>query len=287
MPLKKTKALIKEFGSELINGTITDERLRELAKSSLFNASEGYVDPNQPVSDTNCTKLNIMQDFVLMMGPELAPDTLHSIIERLLKFNDEEDNTFLRNNSLEKVFLTYEMATNPDEANKHFEQGGFIEQKNFNGREKQSLKETILSPGILHFKKEIENANQLKLEQLQQLCTHYQQHLKKSVGEENLVGDSLATQKHNLVDNMQTILMNQEIDPTERIEQVKTSLTQENKNILKAHRDPVWMQFLSGLLHVLTGAISSKIQKDTFQFWKSHGEVLVDELESKITPPSR
>ena len=62
------------------------------------------------------------------------------------------------------------------------------------------------------------------------------------------------------------------------------SLLVENKELLKSHRDPIWERFLAGILHILTG---TGLRKDTIQFWKSHGEVLVEDLENKIPPPSK
>ncbi|ARB90893.1 hypothetical protein [Legionella longbeachae] len=123
MPLQQTRKLLKKYGKSLNDGTISDQTLDLLLQPDTFKRSPGtaYVDPNKPVTDTNHTQMDAIKDFVETVGEELSPEVLHTLTDRIIqRAPDRGENTFMRNSTLEKALLAYEMALYPDLAESHF-----------------------------------------------------------------------------------------------------------------------------------------------------------------------
>lgn len=121
MSLKQTKILVERYGDKLVNGTITDRELDVLLDVQSFPRSVGYVDVNKPVSDKNHSQSDAINDFVLAVAPKLTLAMLHQLTARLINLaSDTGQNTFMRNASLEKAFLAYELAKFPQAAQTFF-----------------------------------------------------------------------------------------------------------------------------------------------------------------------
>ncbi|MCH9756534.1 MAG: VipE [Gammaproteobacteria bacterium] len=153
MPLTSTQQLIKDYGQKIIKKTITDDEICALMEDKRFQQSTGYVDPNQPITDKNHTKLNALQDFVITLGPQLSPENLHQLTERLIRLAPRgDDNTFMRGSSLEKCFLAYELVRSPQNAETHFQKGSTLRDIFTSETAIENLKGTILGPGVLFFR---------------------------------------------------------------------------------------------------------------------------------------
>ena len=196
----------------------------------------------------------------------------------------------MRNSTLEKAFLAYEMVHYSDLAKSHFTHPRITEAFNPSGIE--NLKAVILNPLIQLYKNppQIE-ANEIieqkagavktikqstpeeKLQNLTTLCLNYLKHLDNPDG-------SKGKAKHTLATQMLLALSKPNEDAPTRIDKMEKLLTAENKNLLKDHRSGT--TFLENVLHVLSLGFYSKATKGTFAFWKSHGEVLTDNIEKEI-----
>lgn len=154
MPLKQTKTLMGRFGDKIINGTISDDELKTLLAPKVFTKSDGYVDPNK-VNDLNHSEWSAILDFVQTTGPQMTDDELHKLTARLIQLAPSHgENTFMRNSTLEKAFLSYEMFRLPTLAEEHFNSDRI--KAEFNGENDiKNLKEVILMPGKIYFKKPI------------------------------------------------------------------------------------------------------------------------------------
>lgn len=160
MALKQTSALLKKYGKQLISGTISDDELRELMHRDSFPKSNGYVNPENPVTDSNHSQQNAINDFMLAIGPKLKPAILHDLTRRMIELADQgSENTFMRTSTLEKAFLAYEMSKYPLAVAEHFASRRFkAEFKSEN--DLSNLVTTILGPII-------------KLYQLKTINTYY------------------------------------------------------------------------------------------------------------------
>ena len=298
MPLSQTTALIEVYGDKLKSGNFSDEDLLVLLSSNTFTKSAGYVNPNQPITNSNHSKMDAIKDFVRTIAPTMEQSLLHDLTSKVIKFSPQgSENEFMRGSTLEKAFLAYEMLHYPEEAEKHFSSERI--KKEFYGKDEESfksnimnLKNTILTPIIEDFLKpvvesvdsdpehkreNIDSNDKHKLNQLIQLCSKYKAHLKLSDGfkeENNLTG-----KKYAIVTEMLKHLEAEDGNDTVKINNMGAVLTDSNKAILKAHRNPQGVKFLETILHVLTFGLYSKLSKGTFEFWKSHGDALVDKLE--------
>jgi hypothetical protein len=145
-----------------------------------------------------------------------------------------------------------------------------------------------------------------RINKLKKIVIAYKAHLEedaqrvKKIGVENYLLASmdrheLAQLKSQIVLDMEKIMERQDINSLQKLEELKKFLvsgatkngkaiifseTKEqpltNKSILKQHRSG--LLFLERILHVLSLGIYSKATKGTFQFWKSHGNVLANKM---------
>ncbi len=192
MPLQQTHKLMNKYGKSLKNGTISDQALDQLLHPNTFKRSpaNGYVDPNKPVTDSNHTQMDAIKDFVETIGEELSPEVLHTLTHRIIqRAPDAGENTFMRNSTLEKAFLAYEMTRYPELAESHFDSARI---KTTFPRETDifNLKTVILHPLIDFFSStsplaHYKSALQKLKEQLQQdtLDAQIREHAKKVVSQ--------------------------------------------------------------------------------------------------------
>jgi hypothetical protein len=142
--------------------------------------------------------------------------------------------------------------------------------------------------------------------ELQQLFAAYKTHLEKD--ERRFTTPSRAngclarmnrfeqaSLKKNIVIDLERIINRRDIEPSKKLIELKNFLnapaSQDENNIcvsdtdnrllsngdvLKQHRSGAL--FLETLFHILTLVIYSKITKNSFAFWKSHGELVVDKI---------
>ncbi|KTC89064.1 hypothetical protein [Legionella cincinnatiensis] len=185
MPLQQTHELMKIYGESLKDGTISEQMLDQLLLPNVFKRApeSGYVDPNKPVTDSNHTQMDAIKDFVETVGKELSPEVLHTLTHRIIqRAPDTGENTFMRNSTLEKAFLAYEMALYPQLAESHFDSDRI---KTTFPRESDifKLKTVILHPLVEFFT--YKNALQKLKEQLQQdtLNIQIREHAQKVVSQ--------------------------------------------------------------------------------------------------------
>ncbi|WP_131792998.1 hypothetical protein [Legionella birminghamensis] len=129
------------------------------------------------------------------------------------------------------------------------------------------------------------NAEQIrKLKKLVKLCENYKNHLQRSTTKDP---SNLANQKYDIVSKMLNSLSDPAVpDPQAKISNMEAHLTEQNKGILQTRRNSSIDQiFLEGLFNVLTLGIYSKISKGTFAFWKTHGEVVVEDIDEIKNQP--
>lgn len=277
MPLHQTNALIERYATKLIDGTFTTQELQKLLSSSTFGKSAGYADPNKPVSDSNFNQWNGIIDFVATIGPNIPADTLHQITEQLIRLApDRGENTFMRNSTLEKAFLAYEMAYYPNNAQSHFYSDRMV--RSFpNENDIANLKRVILQPGVALFESSID----AKLEALIKQCQDYKTHLEHALKNPRNKQLEPINNKLHIVNQLIGALENTNVNKITRIHDMKEVLTVENRATLNKHRDS--SRFLETVLNILSIGLYSKFSKGTFAFWKSHGEAMVDKLDEQNT----
>lgn len=287
MPLKKTIALLDPIKERLINGSISDEEIINLLDPKTFTPSPGVKSFQKPVDDLNHNRLDMMRDFMLVVGPSLSPEILHNLTARVIDLAPQCDmNTFMRNTTLEKMFLSYEMARQPKLAEQHFASKR-MKAEIKDADEVQKLKNKMLKPNVDFFKEQLVN-DFPKVKQLFKLCVEYQDHLKQSLAHLNFEKgtqpknqeDCLAIKKFKLVQQMINKLKEDKVDYSRRINNMMKILTPENKKCLEGHRNSsVGGRFLENIFHIITLGIYSKLSKGSFSFWKTHGEVLCEQVE--------
>src|ERR1700733_14431413 len=142
MPYPNTYRLITKYADKFINNTLTDDDIFAL------NQNGGKEFPRIPEHSPT----EAMQDFIQTIGPLIPANTLHSITHRFLeigaKFNEGE-NTFMRNTTLEKNLLAFELIHHPELGKKHFSKFPITDQ--FNDNEISYLQRVILSMPVLYF----------------------------------------------------------------------------------------------------------------------------------------
>ncbi|TAL59471.1 MAG: hypothetical protein EPN84_11120, partial [Legionella sp.] len=127
MPLKQTKSLMDKYGKKLQDGTISDDEIRELLSEKAFTASPGYRDTNLPVSESNHTAFEAMQEFVVALGADMDPAAFHQQTKRMIDLAPVTGgNGFMRGNTLDKAFLAYEYARYGRQVGEHFEENSRI-----------------------------------------------------------------------------------------------------------------------------------------------------------------
>lgn len=87
-----------------------------------------------------------------------------------------------------------------------------------------------------------------------------------------------ALDKYIIVNQMLDDLNKSGMASNEKLEQFQRSLST-YKDELAEHRDGAVMKFIKNVLHILSAGVASKLTKESFQFWKSHGEVFADKAE--------
>ena len=126
MTLQQTKDLLDKYKDKLSNLKLDDKVLTELLDVSVsgpFRKSVGFVDPNKPISDSNFNQSQGLSDFVFALGATLTSEQLDRLTAKLLALCSDTPETYLRNNSIAKTMLAYEMAFYPQLAEKHFNSG--------------------------------------------------------------------------------------------------------------------------------------------------------------------
>jgi VPS inhibitor protein E len=154
MPLKQTRALIQKYGESIKNGTISDEMLDSLSGQDVFKRSPGtsYIDPHAPLSESNYSQMDGIKDFVQTIGEELKPEVLHELTARIIeRAPDRGANTFMRNSTLEKALLAYELCKHAELAEGHFDSPR-IKSALSGKNDIVNLKTIILNPIIDTFK---------------------------------------------------------------------------------------------------------------------------------------
>lgn len=140
MYLTKTKELINTYGSELINGSIDDDKLKSLMNMSSFPNSPGYPKLNEPISDKNHSQSEAVHDFVLSIAPSIEKMILHHLTARLINLmTSEGKNSFMRTTSLSKDFLAYEMTYYPHLAETFFKPLDHLEPDTNNGKKSDEM----------------------------------------------------------------------------------------------------------------------------------------------------
>lgn len=310
MPLSQTKILVNLYGPKLRDGSITDAEIDHLLKHDTFKKSEGFVDPSKPLSDSNFSKMDSIKDFVLTVAPSIPQDKLHDLTARLIARSPEgEKNTFMRGSTLEKAFLAYELLHYPATAETHFNSERV--KKEFPGaNDIPNLKAVILKPIIdfyrsappptsgvnsvpavkeklSNIKDEARAKPDATLLNLIRLCSDYKAHLESSVGIDKLKQSNneiptLAQKKYQITNQMLAKLNDKTMESTDRIKKMDEVLTPQNRETLKDRRDSsAGARFLENVLHILTLTLYSVFSKGTASFWKSHGEVLTDNIDKE------
>ncbi|MES2204741.1 MAG: hypothetical protein V4496_05925 [Pseudomonadota bacterium] len=182
--LKNTSRLIELYGQKLIDGSITEDELKELLEPGVFQKSQGYVDPNADVTENNHSLLDAIKDFTLNIALKLNENVLHNITTQLLELASKncDPNCFLRNSTLEKCFFAYEMAHFPARAEQHFETNSIL--KEYTITERTNLMRMFSL--LVNFFKEPErfftqtahseyNPAHLDIEDLKEFMDHYGQ----------------------------------------------------------------------------------------------------------------
>ena len=162
----------------------SEDRLKEFLQETTFPASSGFnraYSSSIPVSDTNYSHVNAIQDFVLYVGPKLIEqDMLHTAVDRVMKASsDTSENMFMREASLalDKALLAYEIVHRPATAEAHFSAGGFVFDLF-----KQQLNKGAIADYLLTGKIIIE-IDRLKNAMLHLQITFFQQQQKKTAGQ--------------------------------------------------------------------------------------------------------
>lgn len=144
MPLKRTQELMKQYAKK----PFTDEDLIKLLNHGAFTKSPGYRDLNQPVSDTNHTAYEAMQDFVVALGAHLDEQAFHALAERVIRLAPEvtTENTYMRDNNLDKVFLAYALARYPASADQHFAENSRVMSEQKSAADFFQFRNVIIGP---------------------------------------------------------------------------------------------------------------------------------------------
>jgi len=115
------------------------------------------------------------------------------------------------------------------------------------------------------------------IEKLNKLCTKYIAHC-----------GTPTNKKKILVQQIQDCLKNDKLSPQSRLQEVSRILTIANKDLLKKHRSSLGSLIIQGFFfHLLTLTLYSRFNKGSSAFWKSHGQVFVEEVEAAMKRPTK
>lgn len=280
MTLRKCSMLFSLYGSKLIHNTMSDNELLQLAKS--FNLSVTQNKDNyKPVSESNHNQLDLMLDFVATTAPLLSEDVLHETTERFIKLlnplKNSEDNQFMRNNSLDKIFFAYETVHFPQLAQSHYSlpimENALKKEKNM-----ISFKTVIMSHCIDFFENPGARSERLRL---RQLCQNYCNNLEKKI--DHSTENSLAQKKFDIVYQMLNILNNPSIKFNDAQLKIREILSEANKEVLKAKTDLVAAQFV---LKIMSN-VGRSFDKSAFKSLVSEGKKFLKEFEGNNSINSR
>ncbi|MCW8451643.1 hypothetical protein [Legionella quinlivanii] len=142
MPHPNTMRLIRKYGDKFINGTLTQDDIIQL------NEFGGKEFPRTAEHTPN----EAIQDFIQTIAPCINSETLHNITHQFLevgaKYN-EGPNTFMRNSTVEKNLLAFEIANYPEKGREHLSTSPVTDQ--FKQEEISKLEEVIISKPIEFF----------------------------------------------------------------------------------------------------------------------------------------
>lgn len=142
MPYPNTMRLIRKYGDKFITGTLTQDDMIQL------NEHGGKEFPR--TNEHNSTEA--MQDFIQTIAPFMNSETLHNITHQFLevgaKYN-EGANTFMRNTTLGKNLLAFEIVNSPEKGRDHLSTPPVTDQ--FKPEEITNLEAVIISMPINFF----------------------------------------------------------------------------------------------------------------------------------------
>lgn len=175
MPLLNTLNLLSQYGSQLIDNSITDDDLKQLLDPKNFKNHTTLPGKKDSYSDANYSTIEATLDFVQSIAPFLNEGVLEQLVTRCLGFEKakrelikdkilekpQDYNGYMRDTVLEKYFLAYEL-TKTDSAGQQstrFDPSGEL-YSIFNTQNNDDvvqtafvrLKNTILDPSIRFFK---------------------------------------------------------------------------------------------------------------------------------------
>jgi hypothetical protein len=120
--LNRTRELLEQYQAKFLNNTITDEELKSFSIGAIPPISNDfYFSPNTPVTESSYTAQDVMREFVTEIGNQLSPNQLHDLTTRILNATFQRDQPTIGSRShLGKMFLSYELARNPQRGSEHF-----------------------------------------------------------------------------------------------------------------------------------------------------------------------
>jgi hypothetical protein len=156
MPLQNTLDLLSQYGQKLIDNSITDDELKQLMDGGSFKQHGNPAsNAKQFYSDADHTTTHAMLDFVGSIGPFLNKDQVEQLVTRCLDLSDQSNPTqYMRNATLEKCFLSYELAVHPQTNSVRFLKGEFLYNIFETSQNIKNLQDTILKQNILFYEKE-------------------------------------------------------------------------------------------------------------------------------------
>lgn len=116
------------------------------------------------------------------------------------------------------------------------------------------------------------------IQELDSVSRRYKSHLDKY----NNNSDATLNEKRAVINHIIEILSAGNVEPKEKMQQFNRYVfTENNGEKLKPRRDGSdFAKTLEYLFHIITFGIYSKVSKNTFAFWRSHGAVVLDEIET-------
>lgn len=160
--LLNTLTLIARYGDKLINNTITDQELITLGKTHPAGAQKGtsvffypvgnYRPADTDYSDERHTTSEAMRDFVAIIAPHIPEENFHALVGRFIMLAEKGPrNSFMRGSTIEKYFLSYEIAHYSEASQKRFEEHSYL-QTLFSPNELKTLQANVLQPNVTFFK---------------------------------------------------------------------------------------------------------------------------------------
>lgn len=90
-----------------------------------------------------------------------------------------------------------------------------------------------------------------------------------------------ALNKYQAVSEMKQCLSTGNASPENKLQEFDKKLN-ESRETLSKNLDSSAMKFMKNILHVLTAGLYSKSTRDTFQFWKTQGEVFTENVSDTM-----